>query len=320
MKQKMVRAVFRTASVPHLDVPHNIIRAKIYYPALFGDTPMERNTGAIPVDPDFQQMPIVIMTPGMNLDPSAYGWLARALAEKGIVTVVFDVIMDMIPGGINLTPGLDLTLLAPEATEDASPGFAYGPLLEALKAENDEGVFQGQLDLNNIWFGGHSAGGSTALMSASRKWFPGLQGVFLYAAHTGMSTMMGYPQGYIRPIPDIPVLLMGGTRDGCIANSAHRYGDVAGDATGRVMQTFDKGICREVGDSVLAIIEGANHFTIAYPVDDSTGRAFIDYDETCNGDKARQVMSRMIIAFIQKDHALLEHLLSNPMIAEGRMK
>ena len=316
----MIRSFFRTADIPSLNAPYNTIRAKIYYPALYGDTPMERDTGAIPVEPMLKDMPVVIMTPGVNLDIASYGWLARYLAEREIVTVLFDLISEIMPGVVNLTPGLDVMGLMADSKSEKPPGMAYKPLIELLKSENKTGVLAGSVDMNNIWFGGHSAGGSTALMAASPHWFPGLKGVFAYAAHTGMSAMMGYPQGYIKSVPDVPSLIIGGTRDGCIANSAHRYGDDPGDAIGRVVKTYEEGVTRDQGDSILALIEGANHFTIGHPVDDSSGRAFIDYDEDCDGDEARALIAKMIHAFIMSDQSKLNSCLKNSMISDGRMK
>lgn len=318
--ENMIRAVFRTVAVPGLNSPHNVVSTKIYYPAIYGDTLDERNTGSIPVDSRFGQMPVLIMTPGVNLDPTAYEWLARFLAKNGVITVLYHMISEVMPGDVNLTPGLDIAALSADGDSDKSAGIAYAPILELLNSENGAGVLAGALDLNNIWFGGHSAGGSTALMSGSKDWFPGLQGVISYAAHTGMSTMMGYAQGFIKPIPDIPVLIIGGTQDGCIANSAHRYGDQPGDAVGRVIKTFEEGVWRSQNDSVLALLDGANHFTFGHPIDHSTGRSFIDLDETCDGESARALMAKMILAFIRKDTSNLNKLLDDPLVTDGRIK
>ena len=318
--RKMIRAIFRTAEVPGLKSPHNVISTKIYYPAIYGDTPEERNTGDIPVDRSFGTMPVFIMTPGVNLDPAAYEWLARQLAENGIVTVLFKLISEIVPGVVNLTPGLDITAMRSGSDGSSPPGIAYRPILEMLKGENENGTLKNALDLESIWLGGHSAGGSTALASGSKEWFPEVQGIISYAAHTGMSTMLGYPKGYIKPVPDIPVVIIGGTQDGCIANSAHRYGDPEGDATGRVIKTFDDGVSREEGDCILAVIEGANHFTIAHPIDHSTGRSFIDMEETCDGAAARQLIGKMILGFVAGDQTALDNLLSDPILHLSRRK
>lgn len=316
----MARAFYSATTIPGADAPYNAITVKIHYPAVFGDTLFERNTGSIPPDTSFGAMPVVIMAPGINVPFETFSWLGNKLAEAGIVMASFQVISELMPDEVHLTAALDLDANRVENIGKYPCGLAFQPVLNLLKRENESGLLAGALDLTQVWFGGHSAGGSTALLSASRDWFPELQGVFAYAAHTGISTMLGHPENYVHPVKDIPLLLMGGSRDGCIANSAHRYGDTAGDPNGRIIETFEKASNSWPGTSYMALIEGANHFTLADTTDRSTGRAFIDFDEECDGDAARDLIAEMVIAFVRGDDAAMGALLRRPEIADGRRK
>ncbi|NJN44725.1 MAG: hypothetical protein HC806_08415 [Anaerolineae bacterium] len=66
-----------------------------------------------------------------------------------------------------------------------------------------------------------------------------MKGAFSYAGHTGASTMLGWPERTILPPSgDVSLLILGGTNDGVIEASSHRYGDEA-SATGPVIRTFE---------------------------------------------------------------------------------
>jgi hypothetical protein len=78
----------------------------------------------------------------------------------------------------------------------------------------------------------------------------------------------------------LPLLLIGETRDGVIANSSHRYGVVWEEATTPVKRTFQEAIVGSRSDSYLLLLEGANHFSIADPFDFTTGRPFLDFSAT----------------------------------------
>ena len=318
--QNMVRAVFRSARLPDVSGPSGTLHIKLYYPAVYGDTPAERNTGEIPPDLLKAPFPIVIFAPGINLAPDSYAWMARGLAAKGYAVAVFHNIAEPMPGHISLGPALDMETLRADYTGGLPAGSAFAPILEMLERENASGFLRGALDMSSVHFGGHSAGGSTALLSANPAYFPALKSVFSYAAHTGMSTMMGYSQGAMKTIGDVPALIIGGTQDGCIANSAHRYGDPEGDTTGRVVKTFEGGVQREKGDTCLLILEGANHFTFGHPIDHTTGRSFIDMDETCDGDQARAFMLEAIHRFLQADIDGLQTIVDSPLVSETRLK
>lgn len=280
--------------------PHDRAQLKIYYPAQAEPTEESRNTGLIPAVPCDGGYPVVLFSPGVNVSPDAYGWLARELVLRGYVVVLYGQIAEEMPGFVSLSPGFDFAGLTPDGIGKTSSASAHPALLDCLRKEAEGGVLAGVLDLDRIVCGGHSAGGTLALINANPDWIPGLKAVFSYGAHTGASTALGHPPDTLVDIdPRTPALIIGGTRDGCIAESAARYDGVPGEsATARVEQTFDRSVSRREGDSVLALFEGANHFTFTHPFDDATGRAFIDWSETEDGDRLRTEMAGLIAEFL----------------------
>ncbi|MEH6586078.1 MAG: alpha/beta fold hydrolase [Halioglobus sp.] len=321
------RAIYRAIAIPGLKPPYDRASLKIFYPAKYSDSDEERNAGVVPADTSFAPFPVVIMLPGINLGPEAYTWLARELATAGVATVTYTLIAEEMPGYISQTPGLALSELARDQYGQHPSATAVGPILEDLRKLNDKGLLAGTLDLDNVILAGHSAGGTVALLNARPDWFAGVKGAVAYGAHTGAATALGYPEDAMFTVPNqLPLLIMGGTRDGCIANSSGRYGEANGSPTARVERTFDDALDSTRGDCYLAIIEGANHFSFAHPLDDSTGRPFIDMPTTKPDETLRNLLASLTRHFVlavtrdneqerQKLHALL--LQDNPLIQRG---
>ena len=270
---------------------------------------------------------MVILLPGINVGPEAYTWLAHDLARQGIVTVTFTLVAEEMPGYVSLTPGLSIPALMPDDYGKSPSATALSPILKELQALNTSGVLEGILDLGKVVLGGHSAGGSTALLNARPDWFEGVCAVFSYGAHAGAATALGYPEDAMFELPSsLPTLVMGGTRDGCIANSAARYGEGETSATDRVERTFDEALDADRGDCYLAIIDGANHFSMAWPEDTSTGRPFIDLPTTRADEDLRQFLSALICQFttaVTKDDSQAREQLESallhphPMVSRG---
>ena len=300
-----VRAIYWGASIPGAAPPGDRASLKLHYPARPEDTDEERNTGLIPVDSSRAPFPVAILMPGINIGPESYGWLARALAQRGVVTVTYTLVAEEMPGYVSLTPGMALSELGPDRYGERPSATAIAPIVDELARLNEQGVLAGCLDLQRIVLGGHSAGGTVALLNARPDWFPGLCAAFSYGAHTGAATALGHPEDSMLAVPaELPLLLMGGTEDGCIANSAGRYGSVSrasryrGSPTARVERTFDEALADNREDCYLALIEGANHFSMVHPVDDSTGRAFIDLPTTRPDEAIRELVLSLVGDFI----------------------
>jgi len=301
-----VRAFFDAVEIDELKAPYNTASLKVFYPASYSDSPEERNTGVVPATDTGSPFPVVIMMAGINVDASGYGWLARRLAQAGIVTVCYQLVSEEMPGFISVTPGLEIAALTPPRYGKGPSATALSAIISKLKSLNTNGLLAGKLALNTVILGGHSAGGSAALFNAEPDWFEGIAGVFSYGAHSGASTLLGWPEDTLLPLPaKVPNLIMGGTEDGCIANSAARYSQNQNtcDATAKVEQTFAEALTLDgnaptVGQNALALFSGANHFTLAYPHDETTGRPFIDRPAIGDENALRTMMGTFIETFV----------------------
>ena len=324
-----VRAFFRAAKVESAQPPYDTLTLKIYYPAQKTGSDGERNTGVVPANADRAPFSIVIIMPGINVGPEAYHWLAVALAEKGLVVLTYGWIAQEM-GLVSLSPGVDVTAVAPDTYGTKPTCPAIQPILNELTQLQKDGLLEGLLDLNTIILGGHSAAGTMALQNANPAWFPQIKGAFSYAGHTMASTFLGYTAGTILPISDqLPLLLLGGTQDGIIEASAHRYELENASPTLALERTFDEGIATGQNDKFLIIIEGANHFSCVHPVDETTGRPFLDHPTTQPDERIRAELLTLIHFFIdghirgnpQSRIALKQQLNSgNPLIAKNKIK
>ena len=333
-----VRAFFRAVKVESAHPPYDNITLKVSYPALLSDSVEARNSGRMPADTTHAPFPVVIFMPGINVEPAVYQWLANALATKGLVVVTYSWIAEEMPGYINLTPGVDLTAVTPTTYGTKPTCPALQPVLDELAKINDAGhktedgnsVLSGLLDLNSIILGGHSAGGTMALQNVNPNWFPQIKAAFSYAGHTMASTMLGYAPGTILPIStNRPLLILGGSNDGVIAASAQRY-ELADDSpTVALERTFNEGVSGGKQDKYLIILQGANHFSCVHPIDETTGRPFLDQPTTQPDTRIRAELITLISFFIdghvrsnpQARIALKQQINSgNPLIALSKLK
>jgi len=293
-----VRAVYRSATVSGYSPPYDTLTLKVYYPSRFGDTFDERNSGLIPADPGRAPFPAVIFMPGVNLSHEAYGWLARKLGEAGFAVLTYSWVTKDFDGAVGIGPGVQLKRLTPKRYGGKPSCPALPALFSELKRLNKRGVLKGLLDLERVVLGGHSAGGTMALLNANRDWFPALRGAFSYGAHTAANRQLGWPENSIMPLAkDLPFLIMGGTRDGVIAASGHRYGDDESKSTELLERTFREGIKGKRGGRHLLLVKGANHFAAVWPRDDSTGRGFLDGPQSGDNKKIREYLAQVIVNF-----------------------
>ncbi len=319
-----VRAFFRVATVDAAASPYNSIQLKVFYPAQLTGSDQEQDMGIVPADSQQSPFKVVIFFNGINCGPELYQWLAVKLAKRGLVVITFSWVAENLPGMVALTPGVAINMLTPVMYGKGSTASALPTLLKELDSLQGEGVLAGLLDLNGVILGGHSAGGRVAIESADSRFFPSVVAAFAYGAHTAAVTQLGYAAGTILSLPDsLPVLLIGGTRDGVIANSSHRYGVTWEEATTPVKRTFQEAIVGGRGDSYLLLLEGANHFSIADLFDFTTGTPFLDFPVTQPEEELRNLMAEAIGLFIdahvRHEAASLESLnqlvSNNPLIA-----
>ena len=271
--------------------------------------------------------------PGINVAPDSYRWLARHLVADGLCVATYAAIGPLGPAGTGITPGLDMAALAPETIGTRLCATALVPLLDELAELCVPGDRAGSaaaggsgavplLDLDRVVVGGHSAGGTVALHSSNPEWVRGLRAVFTYGAHTMTATAVGHGAAAVAPVPAlVPVMLLGGTDDGVISASRDRY-SVADDADhDPVRRTFDEGIARDSGDSWLIELAGAGHFALCWPLDTTSGRAFLEPDRACDDPQVRELLGDLVAAFIADSlqrpvagYASLERLVAHPRV------
>jgi dienelactone hydrolase len=302
----MIRAIYRSLKVPETAAPYETLTLKLFYPAAPTGSEEERMSGVIAADAAQTPFPVVIFMPGVNVEMACYQWLAVRLAQTGLVVATYNWVAEDLPGYVSLTPGVNLAAFTPDTYGQQPTTTALPTILNELTAINEPMQYAirntpltGLLDLNTIILGGHSAGGTMALQNGRSDYFPQVTAVFSYGAHTMASTMLGYAPETILPLPDdCPCLIMGGTNDGVIAASGGRYASETGSPTAAVERTFHEGVTRQQGDSYLALLDGANHFTMAYPLDETTGRPFLDQPTSQPDDRLRDLLANLIIQFI----------------------
>lgn len=323
-----VRAIYRAIEAVGAP-PYNVITAKIFYPAVWVEDEAAKATGVMPADAARAPFPVMLFFPGVNCESTMYYWLAQEMAAGGVVVVVMTWVAQNLPGRVSLTPGIDLKMASPERYGTGFTASSLQPLLTMMQSVNAEGVLAGMLDLDKIILAGHSAGGTLALQNADKRYLKGVVGAISYFANPLATTVLsGFPQGEILPLPgDVPTLMIGGTADGIGTHHNSIYGRPGQSGADTVLATFDEAFKREQGDSLCVILNGANHYTIGDPLDETTGRAFLDTPETNSHDALRQVICQFSYDFIQghihgsaEAHARLDEATLTPLIAEIRRK
>lgn len=282
-----VRAVHTACTVPGHQAPFDTAHVKVFYPAAPTGDMTERMTGVVAADSSGSPYPVVVLANGINVTPDSYRWLAEALVRRGYVVVTYSFVTEVFGTGIAVSPGIDVEVLRPETWGSAPCGTALAPVLEAVAKLG--APLEGLLDLDRVALVGHSAGGSVVLQSADPRWFPQVRAVATYGTHGLLSTVLGWEQGHVMPLPDgVAFLLMTGEVDGVMAASALRYGeDGQEDRVDPVARTFD--VAREQGRSPVhhVVLRGANHFSVTHPLDETSARSFLDEPATGDPEQVR---------------------------------
>ncbi len=295
-----VRALHRAVAIEGTDAPADRAFVRIFYPAAPTGSDLERLTGDIPPVTDGTPLPVVVFLSGVNIGSDTYRWLAVELARRSMVVATFDHIGSLTPGAQGLSPGLDLAALTPDAFGSRPSATAVGPVLELVESLSGDGLLAGVPDPARVALGGHSAGGTVALLNARPDWFPGVEATFAYGAHTMPAEALGHPAGTVLPVGPVPALLLAGEIDGVISSSADRYGAEVGSAAhSPVSRTFEEATagCPHAYEVTLG---GANHLAVCEPEDDTTARGFLEATPVTEPARSRTAIIDVLAAFLSR--------------------
>ena len=294
----IVRAFWRAIKIENERSPYDTIQLKVFYPA---STLSQQTFADDPIDSAKAPFPVVIFFSGINCNLALYEWLALELTAKGTVVILYNWLAENIPGSVALTPGVDLAAFSADLYGTVPTAKALPALLAELEQLNSSGTLAGRLDLQKIILGGHSAGGRVALENANTEFFSQVAAAFSYGGHTAAPAQLGYAPGTILALPNsVPMLLLGGTQDGVIANNSGIYGlDRWASAATPVVRTFKEAIARQQGDTYLVLLAEANHFSIVNCLDPTLKVAALDFPSSQPQAQIRSAMAQIIGLFIE---------------------
>jgi len=298
--------------------------ATLYYPADERRLNEAHLTGRVPALPPNPETgwPLVVIMPGINIAPDSYRWLAKRFVAEGLCAVTYSAIGSLGPAGNGITPGLDTSALTPEAIGTRSCATVLRPLLQRIAdADPNDCPVAGSINLEQVVIGGHSAGGTVALHNSDPAWVPGLQGTFTYAAHTMVASALGHAEQTVLPVPaKVPLMLLAGTQDQVIAVSRSRYRNSADlGIHNPIKQTFNEALNRNRNDSWFVELRDLGHFAICSPLDDTSGRSFLEGTTATTSPASREFLGDLISAFVAtvlKRQAVdqLERLVQNVLV------
>jgi len=294
----LVRSLWDAVTVDGLEPPYNTAHLRIYYKATNPNTHEVDMSGIMPAA-EQPPAPVVLFLGGVNIGQDSLRWLMIRLVEAGYVAVTFDLVGEQMPGFYGTTPGLDLSALQADTYGTRSPSLAIQPILDRLSVLNTEGTLAGVMDLDRMALGGHSGGGTVALESSRRSYFPALRAVVAYAAHTVPAAVLGHPEGTVlESATDVAALVMAGTEDGTMKRSAARYPGQDPAKFNPIVMTFEQGIPGGRDDAWYVLWEGANHFGMGYPLDPTCARGFLDSTATTDPAVTRDHLVEVVVDFL----------------------
>lgn len=259
-----VRAVYDAVEVPGCRAPYATAHLVVHYPA--ADVEGDAQLGIVP--PAQGSLPVVLLANNFNCPPELYAWLAKRLAAAGCVVVTWQWVTTLFGGRAGLGTGIDLEAVTPQTFGSRLPSRLLPAVLERLPQLADIG---GAVDLDRLVLGGHSAGGTLALLCSSWLGAP----AFSYGGHTRTQVPMGFGEDHYLPLGDgPPLLLIGGTQDGI--GDAIAVAQTGRDSGGHPMQLTLERAVPSGRQARCVLVEGANHYSFCESYDGTSGRGYLE--------------------------------------------
>ena len=283
-----VRAVYDAVTVPGVDPPYATAHVVVHYPAVAADG--DPTLGIVAPDPTAAPFPVVLLAGNFNCPPELYAWLAKRLAGRGCAVVTWTWVAPLFDGRPGLSTGVDLSVVAPDTFGSRMPSALLPALLDALPNVADVGA---ALDLSRIVLGGHSAGGTTALLCSSWLGAP----AFSYGGHTRTQVPQGFGDDHYLPLGDgPPLLLLGGRDDGIPDAIARRQQGTT--VPGHPMALTAERAVPPGRRCWTVLLDGANHYSFCEGYDGTSGRGYLE--QAASGDSAavRERIGDLVEAFL----------------------
>lgn len=284
-----VRAVYDAVQVPGVDAPWNVAHLVVHYPAVAADG--DPTLGI--VAPASDSLPVLLLAGNFNCPPELYAWLAKRLAARGWAVVTWTWVTPLFGGRPGLNTGIDLSAVTPSSFGSRIPSVLLPAILDRLPSIPD---LAGVLDTSRLVLGGHSAGGTMALLCSSWLGAP----AFSYGGHTRTQVPQGFGEDHYLPLGEGPaLLLLGGTDDGI------------GDAIARAQTGRDSGghpMALMVSRSVpagrpceLVLVAGANHYSVCEGYDGTSGRGYLEAGASGDPVELREQIATAIELFLDRE-------------------
>ncbi|MDJ0714194.1 MAG: dienelactone hydrolase [Prochloraceae cyanobacterium] len=293
----IIRSLWRASKIESLQPPYNTIHLKVFYPA-------EESQGKKQIFPSVNKekapFPVVIFFSGGNCNLENYQWLAVELSKRGTIAVLFNWVGEVLPGLVGLIPGVNLAIRKPDVYGTTPTAIALPSILNELENLNSQGVLAGAIDSEKIVLGGHSGGGRVALENADPSFFPTVKAAFAYGAHSAGRLDLGYePETFLSLPSSLPMLLLGGSLDGIMANASNSYGVSEWETPYTpIIRTFKEAISSKRNDVYLAIVEGASSYSICDRKDSTFSISDTDFTPTRSTAEIHSFLAEIISLFI----------------------
>jgi predicted dienelactone hydrolase len=272
-----VRAIWDAVRVPDAQAPYDTVHYRLAFPAAAPDPAADPVLGL--VAPAQADLPVVVLHPNFNLDRVGLRWLERVLAGAGFAVVTPQWVGPMFDGRPGLPTGVDVATLR----------HRY---LDALRDSLDRCLVHDALDLTRMVIGGHSAGGTLALLTAGQ-----VQGGFSYGGHTRTQTAQGHgADHYLELSGQTPLLLMGGTADGVVTAIAEAQGHDA--ALLPMREAYSRSVPPD-RPAWLVLVEGADHYAFLDEYDGSSGRGYLEPPGPRDPEEVHAVLAPVIVSFVR---------------------